>query len=62
MRQGEWFVFVHEGEELNIIFKQGKDWTGYPNQSEDIYTTRSTCYLLTQEGENKAVATQVDCE
>ena len=62
MRQGEWFVFVHEGEELNIIFKQGKDWTGYPNQSEDIYTTRSACYLLTQKGENKAVATQVDCE
>lgn len=62
MRQGEWFVFVYEGEELNIIFKQGKDWTGYPNQSEDIYTTRSACYLLTQEGENKAVATQVDCE
>ena len=23
MRQGEWFVFVYEGEELNIIFKQG---------------------------------------
>lgn len=62
MRQGEWFVFVYEGEELNIIFKQGKDWTGYPNQSEDIYTTRSACYLLTQKGENKAVATQVDCE
>lgn len=62
MCQGEWFVFVYEGEELNIIFKQGKDWTGYPNQSEDIYTTRSACYLLTQEGENKAVATQVDCE
>ena len=62
MRQGEWFVFVYEGEELNIIFKQGKDWTGYPNQSENIYTTRSACYLLTQEGENKAVATQVDCE
>ena len=62
MRQGEWFVFVYEGEELNIIFKQGKDWTGYPNQSEDIYTTRSACYLLTQEGENKAVATQVNCE
>ena len=62
MRQGEWFVFVYEGEELNIIFKQGKDWTGYPNQSEDIYTTRSACYLLTQEGGNKAVATQVDCE
>ena len=62
MRQGEWFVFVYEGEELNIIFKQGKDWTGYPNQSEDIYTTRSACYHLTQEGENKAVATQVNCE
>lgn len=62
MRQGEWFVFVYEGEELNIIFKQGKDWTGYPNQSEDIYTTRSACYLLTQEGDKKATATEVDCE
>ena len=62
MRQGDWFVFVYEGEELNIIFKQGKDWTGHPNQSEDIYTTKSACYILTQEGDAKAQFTEVDCE
>lgn len=62
MRQGEWFVFVYEGTELNVLFKQNSGWTGHPNQSEDIYTTESACYILTQEGEDKAAATQVDCE
>ena len=61
MRQGDWFVFVHDGEELNIIFKNGEGWTGNPNQSEDIYATRSACYILTQEGEEKAAVTEVDC-
>jgi hypothetical protein len=62
MRQGEWFVFVYEGTELNVLFKQNSGWTGHPNQSEDIKTTESACYILTQEGENKAAAMQVDCE
>lgn len=60
-KQGDWYVFAYEGKELNIIFKNGEGWTGHPNQTEDIYTTRSVCYILTQEGEEKAVATQVDC-
>ena len=62
MRQGDWFVFVYEGEELNIIFKNGEGWTGHPNQSEDIYTTKSACYVLTQEGDEKAQFVEVDCE
>lgn len=62
MKQGDWFVFVYEGKELNIIFKQGKGWTGHPNQSEDIYTTKSACYELTQEGTAKAQFKEVDCE
>jgi hypothetical protein len=63
MRQGEWFVYVHEGNKLNIIFKQGKDWTGHPNQSENIENlTKSACYILTQEGSAKAQFTEVDCE
>ena len=62
MKQGDWFVFVYDGEELNIIFKNGEGWTGHPNQSEDIYTTHSACYILTQEGEEKAQFTKVDCE
>lgn len=60
-KQGDWYVFAYEGKELNIIFKNGEGWTGHPNQTEDIYTTRSACYILTQEGEEKALATQVDC-
>ena len=61
-KQGDWYVFAYEGKELNIIFKNGEGWTGHPNQSEDIYTTRNACYILTQEGEEKAVATEVDCQ
>lgn len=61
MRQDDWFVFVYEGEELNIIFKQGESWTGHPNQSEDLNVTRSGCYVLTQEGDEKAQFTEVDC-
>ncbi|MBQ9751950.1 MAG: CotH kinase family protein [Paludibacteraceae bacterium] len=61
MKQGDWYVFAYEGEELNIIFKQREGWTGHPNQSEDIYTTRSACYILTQDGEEKAQVTEVDC-
>ena len=61
-KQGDWYVFAYEGKELNIIFKNGEGWTGHPNQTEDIYTTRNACYILTQEGEEKAVATEVDCQ
>jgi hypothetical protein len=61
IRQGDWYVYSTDEKSLNIIFKKGKSWTGHPNQSEDIKTTQSACYNLTQEGEDKAVATQVDC-
>ena len=60
-RQGEWYTYSTKAKSVNIIFKKGRGWTGHPNQSEDIRTNSSACYILTQEGENKAVATQVDC-
>ena len=60
-RQGEWYTYSTKAQSVNIIFKKGRGWTGHPNQSEDIRTNSSACYILTQEGENKAVATQVDC-
>ena len=60
MKQGDWFVFTHEGKELNILFKEGEGWRGDRFQSEDIHTTNSACYILT-EGEGKATVTQVDC-
>ena len=60
-RQGEWYTYSTKAKSLNIIFKKGRGWTGHANQSEDIRTSSSACYILTQEGENKAVATQTDC-
>ena len=62
MRQGEWFVYVHEGSSVNILFKQYKGWEGHSNQSEDIKNlTESACFLLTQEGDAKAQVTAVAC-
>lgn len=60
-RQGDWYSYSYSGNQLNIIFKNGRGWTGHPYQTEDIYTESSACYILSQEGENKAVATQVAC-
>lgn len=62
MKQDDWYVFVYDGKELNIIFKQNEGWTGNANQSEDLKTTRSGCYILTQRGEEKAKFTEIDCE
>ena len=62
MRQGDWFVYVHKGNSVNIIFKEGKGWNGHPYQTEDLKTNRSGCYVLTQEGEDKAKFNEVNCD
>lgn len=62
MKQGDWYVFAYDGTELNIIFKQNQGWTGNASQSEDLKTTRSGCYVLTQKGEEKAKFTAVNCD
>ena len=61
-KQGDWYVYTYFGKELNIIFKEGKDWRGHPYQTEDLKTNRSGCYVITQVGENKGVFNEVDCE
>ena len=61
-KQGDWYVYTYFGKSLNIIFKKGKGWTGDKNQSKDLKTDRSGCYIITQEGENKGVFTAVDCD
>lgn len=61
-KQGDWYVYTYFGKSLNIIFKEGKDWRGHPYQTEDLKTNRSGCYVITQEGENKGVFNEVDCE
>ena len=59
---GDWYVYTYFGKSLNIIFKEGQGWNGHPYQSEDLKTDRSGCYVITQEGENKGVFNEVDCE
>ncbi len=61
-KQGDWYIYTYFGKSLNIIFKKGKGWTGDVNQSEDLKTDQSGCYVITQEGENKGVFNEVDCE
>lgn len=61
-KQGDWYVYTYFGKSLNIIFKEGKGWNGHPYQSEDLKTDRSGCYVITQEGENKGIFNEVDCE
>ena len=62
-KQGDWFVYTHEGNELNIIFKNGEGWSGDENQTEDIHTTRSTCYQLNlPEKDDKVQPVVVDCD
>jgi hypothetical protein len=62
MQQGDWFVFTYPGPSVNIIFKNGQGWTGEHNQTEDLTTNRSGCYILTQEGMDKAKYNAVDCK
>ena len=59
---GDWYVYTYFGKSLNIIYKEGQGWNGHPYQSEDLKTDRSGCYVITQEGENKGVFNEVDCE
>ena len=62
MKQGDWYVYSTTEPTLNIIFKMGEGWKFYPNQTEDLVTDRSGCYILTQEAGEKAVYNEVDCE
>ena len=61
-KDGDWYVYTLNCNELNIIFKNGQGWTGDKNQTVDLTGIReSVCYQLAQEGDAKATATAVDC-
>ena len=62
-KDGEWYVYIHNGNTLNIIFRNGTDWAGAANQTVDITgITTNTCYQLSQSGEEKATYEIVDCD
>jgi hypothetical protein len=60
--EGEWYVVTENTTSLNIIFRNGTDWNGNANQTEDITNiTTNTCYQLSQSGDAKATYMVVDC-
>ena len=60
-KEGDWYVYTHHCAELNIIFKNGKGWTGDANQTVDMVFSESTCIEI-KAGSGKATYTVVDCE
>jgi hypothetical protein len=60
-KDGDWYVVTEDAEVLNIIFRNGTDWNGNPNQTEDMQFTANTCIQLAQSGDAKATYTVVDC-
>lgn len=61
-KDGEWYTYTHSGPELNIIFRNGTEWSGSMNQTIDMYFTTSTCIQLSQEGNEKATYSIVNKE
>ena len=61
-QEGDWYVYTHNGTDLNIIFKNGEGWNGDANQTVDMTFTESTCIVLESDGATKATYTNVDCE
>lgn len=62
-KQGDWWVATANCGTLNIIFRNGADWSGDPNQTVDITgITENTCLELESDGATKATYVNVDCE
>ena len=61
-KEDDWYVITEDVEELNIIFVNGTNWSGYKNQTIDMTFTANACIQLAQEGSAKATYTAIDCE
>ena len=61
-QEGDWYVVTENCTELNIIFRNGSEWSTADNQTMDMTFTESTCVQLAQEGGDMATYTVVDCE
>jgi hypothetical protein len=61
-KEGEWYVVTENVASLNIIFRNGTDWAGDPNQTIDMTFTSNTCIQLEQSGNAKATYTVIDCD
>ena len=62
-KEGEWYVVTEYCSRLNILFRNGTEWSEYSNQSVDINSiTEDICVRFSQSGTNKATYTIIDCE
>ena len=61
-KEDDWYVITEDVEELNIIFVNSTNWSGYKNQTIDMTFTANACIQLAQEGSAKATYTAIDCE
>ena len=67
-KDGDWWSYTHEGEYVNIIFKNGIGWNGPDYQTIDMRFTSDACLQLgsyawdSQFGENRISYVEVPCD
>ena len=65
-KDGNWYVVTENCIELNVIFRNGEDWSTNENQTANIEgVSENTCYQISainKDGEGKCTYTVVDCE
>lgn len=61
-REGDYYVVTEHTNQLNIIFRNGTDWSGDANQTVDIVLTSDAVIEVTQSGSGKAGFTILEQE
>jgi hypothetical protein len=62
-QEGNWYVIREACQtELNVVFRNGADWSTDANKTVDMKFAESTCIKLSQTGTSAATYTVVDCE
>ena len=61
-KDNDWYVVSAHCSALNVIFRNGTDWSTKSNQTEDITLLESACIQIDQIDTLLATYTQIDCE
>ena len=61
-KDNDWYVVSAHCSALNVIFRNGTDWSTKSNQTEDITLLESACIQIDQVDTLLATYTQIDCE
>ena len=61
-KDNDWYVVSAHCSALNVIFRNGTDWSTKSNQTEDITLLESACIQIDQVDTLLATYTIVDCE